>query len=247
MKRHNRIHIGTSGWHYDHWIGPFYPKGTKKKDFLNIYQNKLKSAEINNSFYQLPSKETLKSWYSQTSKDFIFSVKASRYITHMKKLKDPRKSTAKFLKILPALKDKLGPVLFQLPPKWRSDPGRLESLLGILPDKNKYAFELRDPVWFNDDIYDILKRHKAAFCVYEIGGRKSPKELTGDFAYVRLHGPGKSAYQGKYSKKALSGWAATFSAWLKKGIKDIYCYFDNDQNGYAAVNATELAEMTREL
>lgn len=243
MRGERSIHIGTSGWQYKHWKGPFYPEDLKAKDFLDFYKEKFRTVEINNSFYQLPEKTTFKDWSQKVPKDFIFSVKASRYITHMKKLKDPRKPVKRFFKAAEALGKNLGPVLFQLPPNWRSNPERLESFLKVLPKKHKYAFEFRDESWFTNEVYEILSDHNAAFCIYELGGTKSPREITADFIYIRLHGPGDK-YQGKYSPRALSGWAGTFSKWIGK-VDEIYCYFDNDQKGYAAENALKLQKMIK--
>jgi uncharacterized protein YecE (DUF72 family) len=139
------IYIGTSGWHYDHWEGPFYPSGISDDTFLEYYADRFRTAEINNSFYQLPKKETLLRWRDAVPEDFVFSVKASRYLTHMKKLKDPEGPLFRFLDRVGVLEDKLGPILFQLPPRWGSNPERLEAFLEILPENQRYAFELRIP------------------------------------------------------------------------------------------------------
>jgi uncharacterized protein YecE (DUF72 family) len=235
------IHIGTSGWHYDHWRGPFYPSDAKAEDFLPYYGRHFRTVEINNTFYQLPQKDMMETWRETVPAGFIFAVKGSRYITHMKKMKDPKKSLAKFLPRIEVLKEKLGPVLFQLPPRWRFDGKRLDSFLGALPKKIRAAFEFRDPSWFRDEALETLRKHGAAFCIYDLAGFQSPKEVTADFVYLRLHGPGDK-YQGKYSRQTLAGWAGAFSAWAQKK-KEIFCYFDNDQAGYAASDARTLQEM----
>ncbi len=241
MAKKGDVHIGTSGWHYDHWQGAFYPEDMKKSDFLEFYSKRFHTAEINNTFYQLPDKKTLVNWRDIVPKSFIFSVKASRYITHMKKLKDPRKPLSTFFKRIDALGNTLAPILFQLPPHWKCNPERLKSFLELLPDEHLYTFEFRDTSWFCDEVYDILEEHGAAFCIYELAGRLSPKQITADFIYIRLHGPGE-AYEGLYGKRALAGWAGAFSAWRNKGFT-VYCYFDNDQNGYAAQDAATLQTM----
>ncbi len=241
MKGSEDIHTGTSGWHYDHWRGPFYPQDLPKDSFLTFYARHFRSVEINNSFYQLPRGETLAMWRKETPPDFTFALKGSRYITHMKKLKDPEKSLPPFLDVADGLQDKLGPLLFQLPPRWRCNPGRLEGFLGSLPSGYRCAFEFRDQSWFNDDTYRVLSGHGAAFCIYDLAGRISPKEVTADFIYVRLHGP-DGAYKGRYNKGVLSGWAGALSTWARQG-KEVFCYFDNDEAGYAAENALELKEM----
>jgi uncharacterized protein YecE (DUF72 family) len=235
------IHIGTSGWHYDHWRGPFYPPEMAAADFLEFYIRRFHTVEVNNTFYQLPEKKTLHTWAETVPKSFIFTVKASRYITHMKKLKDPKKSVAKFFRRVEVFGPRLGPVLFQLPPRWKVNPERLSAFLEQLPPEHRYAFEFRDDSWFDDRIYRILLEHEAAWCIYHLAGRLSPKEVTANFSYIRLHGPGR-AYQGQYDGRTLSGWAGAISAWSRAG-KDVYCYFDNDQNGYAAQDAGRLQEM----
>ncbi len=244
MKKAKGLHVGTSGWHYDHWKGPFYPRGTGTGAMLAFYADRFETVEINNSFYQLPSEKALAEWRDTVPDDFVFAAKASRYITHMKKLKDAREAVATFIERMEVLGDKLGPVLFQLPPRWRLDPERLRSFLALLPADHRYAFEFRDPSWFEKDVYDALSGHNAAFCIYDLAGRLSPRKVTADFVYVRLHGPG-DAYEGFYDQRTLAGWAGAFSTWTRKGL-EIYCYFDNDQGGYAVRNASSLLRMLRE-
>ena len=237
-------YIGTSGWHYDHWEGPFYPSGCPKEAFLEYYAACFCTTEINNSFYRLPEKKTLLRWRNAVPEGFVFSVKASRYLTHMKKLKDPREPMERLLDRVNVLEDKLGPILFQLPPRWGSNPERLEDFLEILPEGQRYAFEFRDPSWFDEKNYELLRNYKSSFCTYDLDGKTSPKEITADFAYVRLHGP-DGPYRGRYGAERLAGWASTFSAWLNKGL-DVYCYFDNDEIGYAAQDALRLQQMMTE-
>lgn len=235
------IYIGTSGWHYDHWRGPFYPEDLPSAQWLAYYTEQLHTAEINNTFYQLPEASTFEAWYEAVPSSFIFAVKANRYITHMKKLKDPAEPVGNLMERVRLLDDKLGPILFQLPPNWHLNAERLDAFLDTLPEGYRYAVELRDPTWLAEPAYDALAAHNAAFCIYELSGRVSPKEVTADFVYVRLHGP-DGAYQGSYDTQTLSGWAGAFSTWLRQG-KDVYCYFDNDQSGYAVQNALELQSM----
>lgn len=242
MQHNNSIHIGTSGWNYRHWRGTFYPEDMPQKKWLEYYVERFGTVEINNSFYQLPSEQTFKNWQETVPDDFLFSVKASRYITHMKKLKDPEQGLENFIPRVKSLGKKLGPILFQLPPHWSFNPERLQAFLQALPQDNKYTFEFRDPSWFESQTYEILAKHNAAFCIYEIKGELSPKEVTADFIYIRLHGPKQQAYTGQYDQKTLVGWAGAFSAWLKNN-KEIYCYFDNDENGYAAQDALRLKQM----
>jgi uncharacterized protein YecE (DUF72 family) len=243
-QRNGSLHIGTSGWSYQHWKGPFYPEDLPNARMLACYVQHFRSAEINNSFYRLPSRETLTRWRKAVPRDFVFTAKASRYITHMKKLRDPAASTRGFLSRIRTLGSRLGPLLFQLPPHWRFNEERLAVLLDALPDRHRYAFEFRDPSWHNKRCYDLLRRHNAAFCIYELDGFLSPRRITTDFVYVRLHGP-DGPYQGNYPDHTLAGWAGAFSTWSSQG-KDVYCYFDNDQAGYAAQNALRLDAMLKD-
>ena len=243
MKGWEDVHIGTSGWHYDHWLGPFYPQplAKKKEDLLAYYAEHFHTVEINNSFYQLPQKKTLETWRDTVPSGFLFAVKGSRYITHMKKLKDAQGPLSTFLKRVEVLQDKLGPILFQLPPQWKFNPERFYDFLETLPGEHTYAFEFRNRDWHNDETYDALRMMGASFCIYELDGYLSPKAITSNVVYIRLHGPG-SAYEGRYDRTTLGGWAGSFSTWTDQGL-EIFCYFDNDQAGYAARNALELQEM----
>ena len=235
------FHIGTSGWHYAHWVGPFYPPATPQRDFLTYYARHFHTVEINNSFYRLPEKRTFEQWRDTVPSGFVFAVKASRFITHMKKLKEAETTLATFMERINGLGEKMGPILFQLPPYWGLNLGRLESFLRALPKGYRYAFEFRDPTWFQPEVYRVLAEYGAAFCLYELAGLTSPRELTADFTYLRLHGPG-DAYSGCYPAEVLNEWANVLSGWAKQG-SEIYCYFDNDELGYAALNATQLKEL----
>jgi uncharacterized protein YecE (DUF72 family) len=232
------IHIGTSGWHYQHWKGTFYPDDTAEKDFIKEYIKHFETAEINNSFYSLPQSETMVKWQKSVPVGFIFSVKASRYITHMKKLKDPLEPVNRFIDRIRLLEEKLGPILFQLPPKWKINTDRLQRFISILPDNYRYAFEFRDPSWFAKQTEEVLRKAGASFCIYDFERKQSPRMVTADFVYIRLHGP-DGAYTGKYSDRELSEWADMISTFSNEG-KEIFCYFDNDEKGYAPQNALGL-------
>ncbi len=234
-------HIGTSGWQYPHWSGAFYPEDLDKKEYFRFYRDRFNTVEINNSFYHLPSEKTMREWRKSAASAFLYSVKASRYITHMKKLKDPAEPVERFIERADILGDSLGVVLFQLPPRWGCNPERLGRFLDILPPGHRYAFEFRDRSWHTPEVFTLLESAGAAFCIYDFGGFTSPREVTADFVYIRLHGPGEP-YADPYGTGDLSGWAGAVSSWLDTG-RDVYCYFDNDRNGYAAKNARRLKRM----
>ena len=235
------VHIGTSGWHYDHWVGPFYPSDITADRMLTFYATQFSTVEINYSFYRLPSAAAVATWGRQTPENFIFACKASRYTTHLKRLKDAPRSFEKFFARIEPLAARLGPILFQTPPHFLPDLARLEAFVAALPPQHAYAFEFRDPRWFSDAVRDILARHHCAFCIFDIGGLQSPHWLTTDFAYLRLHGPG-GKYQGSYSEIALLAWAKLIRGFTRRG-KDVYCYFDNDERGFAPQDALRLRKI----
>lgn len=237
-----RIHIGTSGWHYKHWRDSFYPGKLKVEHMLSYYIDHLDTVEINNSFYRLPTEDAVRSWVQQTPEHFLFALKASRYITHNRKLNEPEETIAKFMDMAEGFGNKLGPILFQFPPKWGVNTERLRDFVAVLPKQHQYAFEFRHPSWLTPPVYEILRRFNAALCIYQIAGFHSPIELTADFTYVRLHGPGERAYQGKYSETELQVWAERIESWAAANC-GVYFYFDNDQAGYAVHNAVELSRM----
>jgi uncharacterized protein YecE (DUF72 family) len=238
------IRIGTSGWHYKHWVGKFYPERLAQSKMLTYYYDRFDTVEINNSFYMLPKIATLSAWQDATPRDFEFAIKASRFLTHNKKLKEPENALNNFLPRAEALGKKLGPILFQLPPKWGINVDRFAEFLNALPKYHRYTFEFREPSWLTDSVYDLLRKHNAAFCIYELAGFHSPIEITADWAYVRLHGPG-GKYQGSYSAKVLRQWAERIVIWSRK-LRGIYVYFDNDEAGYAAFNALTLKKMVND-
>lgn len=235
MKK-GRIHIGTSGWHYKHWKKVYYPDGLPENQQFNFYSSRFKSVEINNSFYKLPSESTFSLWRKQAPEGFVFAVKGSRFITHMKKLNLDKDGIKLFFSRVRYLKEKLGPILFQLPPRWKFNPDRFHNFLSILPKRYRYAFEFRDMSWYNDESYYLLRKFNCAFCIYELAGHQSPEIVTADFVYMRAHGPTNKKYQGSYSGVQLRKKARKCRKWQKEGL-DVYLYFDNDQAGYAALNA----------
>lgn len=208
---------------------------------LGFYVQHFDTVELNNTFYQLPKEQSLSAWRDATPPGFTFAVKGSRFLTHMKKLKDAEMGLTRFLEPLETLGNKLGPILFQLPPKWQVDTERFHKFLSILPKLHSYAFEFREPTWESEPVYELLRRHRAAHCAFHLAGYQSPVHITTDFTYVRLHGPG-GKYQGSYSDEELRGWAKRIGEWIGSGLS-AWVYFDNDDSGYAAKNAARLREL----
>ena len=243
-RKKGKIHIGTSGWHYKHWKEIFYPKGMKEPQFLEYYLKFFSTVEINNSFYRLPPGETFQHWKEAVPEKFLFAVKGSRFITHMKKLSDPVASLDGFLTNVRHLGDRLGVILFQLPPGWKLNAERLNAFAAALPKDFRYAFEFRNQTWYDESVYEILRSYNLAFCIYEIEHHLSPVITTANFVYVRLHGP-EGKYAGNYSDSVLRNWAHKCIYWSEQG-KDVFLYFDNDQLAYAAFNAIRIKELLKE-
>lgn len=234
--------IGTSGWHYKHWIGRYYPQDIKPAEMLDYYFRDFDTVELNNTFYHLPKESSFQSWRQSVPAKFLFAVKGSRFITHMIKLKDPDRGIWNFMPRAQLLGRKLGPVLWQLPPGWKVNVERLEEFLAKLPRGIRYAFELRNPTWMTDAVYDVLKKYNAAFCIYELAGYHSPIEITAKWSYIRLHGPTQFKYQGSYTDAQLAAWAKRIDDWSSK-LDAVYVYFDNDDSAHAAHNALTLKKL----
>lgn len=235
------VRIGTSGWYYKHWLGRFYPADLPASKMFAFYQRFFDTVELNNSFYRLPTPEAFTAWRDAAPEKFCFAVKGSRFLTHNKKLKEPEQALRNLLPRAEVLGPKLGPILFQLPPRWKVNVERLQQFLQALPAHHHYAFEFREPSWNTEKVYETLRRHNAAYCIHELAGFHTPLLVTANFSYVRLHGPG-GKYQGCYTKDKLQEWADRIVEW-SRDLKAIYAYFDNDDSGYAARNALELKEM----
>src|ERR1041385_125806 len=169
----SKVYIGTSGWHYKGWLGDFYPEKTPAKDMFRLYAKHFNTVEINNTFYHLPANSTFDSWKENSPARFLFAVKGSRFITHMKKLKDPQSSTAKFFAGVERLGEKLGPILFQLPPHWEVNLERLENFLTVLPREHRYVMEFRDESWLIAETFRLLRHYNVAFCIHDLGGKQT--------------------------------------------------------------------------
>ncbi|HEX5431589.1 MAG TPA: DUF72 domain-containing protein [Bryobacteraceae bacterium] len=235
------VYIGTSGWHYRHWLGPFYPPGLPASQMLSWYAGRFQTVEVNNSFYRLLSKEAVGKWSGTVPTGFQLAVKGSRFITHMKKLKDAVPALEKFFSRADLFGKKLGPILFQLPPFWAPNLERFAEFLDILPQRHRYAFEFRNPGWHIDPVFRLLEKRRAAFCIFDLAGFTAPVRHTAKFAYVRLHGPG-GKYQGSYTRQALETWARAVESWR---LPRVYIYFDNDESGFAVQDALVMKSLLR--
>lgn len=233
--------VGTSGWVYPHWRGIFYPPDLPQDRWLVHYARHFDTVEINASFYRLPTAEQFARWREQAPPGFTFAVKANRYLTHRKRLKDAEAPLARLLERARHLEGALGPILYQLPPRWRANPERLEAFACLLPGDLIHAFEFRDPRWFCEEVRQVLARHGLAFCIFHAPEWACPFWVTGPAIYLRFHGAGV-LYGGRYTREDLQVWAERIRGWLEEGY-DVYAYFNNDAFGHAVANAAELREM----
>jgi uncharacterized protein YecE (DUF72 family) len=232
--------IGCSGWQYKHWRGDFYPAPLPQRLWFAHYAEHFNTVEINNTFYRLPEAETFAAWRRRAPEGFVFAVKASRYLTHMKKLKEPRAPLELFFSRAAKLGRILGPVLYQLPPRWPINVERFETFLQALPRNRRHAVEFREPSWYSDAIFRLLERYKVALCLHDMEGSATARLAIGPFVYARFHGTQK--YGGSYRDETLDGWATWLRDRLRSGI-DVYAYFNNDVGGHAPRDAMRLRRM----
>jgi uncharacterized protein YecE (DUF72 family) len=232
------IFVGTSGWQYDDWRGRFYPNELPKSAWLTYFSQRFSTVEVNNSFYRLPSEDTFARWRRESAPGFVVGVKASRFITHIKRLKDPAPSVQMFVERTRALRDKLGPVLFQLPPRFHADPERLRGVLAALPSGMRCAFEFRDASWDTGEMRALLDRSGAAFVLADRPGRRIHPHVTGGWSYVRFHqGRTSSPF---YTRPKLARWADRIA---ELPARDVYVYFNNDPHGAAVRDAGTMIEL----
>jgi uncharacterized protein YecE (DUF72 family) len=237
-----RLRIGTSGWSYDGWSGPFYPDFLAKKGWLAWYSHIFSTTEINSSFYRTPSLEAVRNWRGTVPDDFVFAWKASKFISHWKRLGPTSKTSLKLMETrLAALGTRLGPVLFQLPERMHADRERLAKFLSYLSPKRRYAFEFRHASWYEEPILKLLSDEGMALCVSDHHQAPAPWEATADHVYVRLHGP-TGRYHGHYRAAALKTLVKAITRWHREG-RDVYVYFDNDQKSAAPQDAKSLIQM----
>ncbi len=236
------VSIGTSGWTYDGWRGPFYPERLAKKEWLRWYGTHFTSAEINGSFYRTPSLEAVRGWREQTPRDFVFAWKASKFITHWKRLTEKCRNSIELLVTrLKVLGPKAGPVLFQLPNRFHADRERLAGFFKLLPRRYRYAFEFRHASWYEKPILDLLRDHDMALCLSDHRDAPAPWQVTARHVYIRGHGP-TGEYRDRYPEETLRTWARRIAGWRRRGLA-VYCYFDNDQKSAAPLDARRLREL----
>jgi uncharacterized protein YecE (DUF72 family) len=236
-----RPYVGTSGWQYDDWRGLFYPEDVRQRDWLAYYSERFGTVEVNNSFYRLPERATFERWREQTPPGFVVTVKASRFITHLRRLRDPGEPVQLFWQRAAGLGDRLGPVLFQLPPRFPVEVGRLRGLLHVLPEQMRAAFEFRDRSWYTDDVFHLLDEAGAALVWPDRPGMRHTLPMTARWLYVRFHqgtagGPG-------YRRDKLRRWASRIS---DAGADEAYLYFNNDPTGAAIRDARTMIELLSE-
>ncbi len=235
MANRGKLRVGTSGWHYDHWRRVFYPEDLVKERWFEHYSNYFDTVEINNTFYHLPSEATFDAWHDQAPDGFCYSLKFSRYGTQMKKLKDPESTISNFMQRAQRLRSFLGPILVQLPPRWKPNHDRLRAFLDAAPSEVRWAIEFRDAAWFSEEVYEILREHNAAMVIHDMI-HDHPRELTSNWSYLRFHG---GDYSHDYNQEQLTATAGWIRRELDQGV-DVYAYFNNDANGYAVTNARDL-------
>jgi uncharacterized protein YecE (DUF72 family) len=244
----SKISIGTSGFLYKHWKDSFYPSKLPQKDWFGYFVKQFDTVELNVSFYRLPKKEAFEKWRKIAGKSFVFAIKGSRYITHIKRLKDSREAVERFFEAASPLgsltsrevrpQQRKNVVLWQLPPRFKANPERLEEFLKILPSLWRHAFEFRHESWLDKEVFKILKKYNAAIVFQDFPDWPRTEAVTADFVYLRFHGS-KALYTSNYSEKELKEWSGKIKKWLKRKL-DVYAYFNNDALGYATENAVAL-------
>jgi len=229
------VRIGCSGWNYAHWRERVYPKGLPARRWLEHYAGLFDTVEINNTFYRLPRRDSVAGWVAQSPPGFLFAVKASRYLTHVKRLQDMDQGLRRFYeRIEPLVRSpKMGPVLWQLPPTFRRDDERLAAALHSLPS-GRHCFEFRHESWFVPETYDLLREHGVALVIGDHPARPwQAHELTADWTFIRFH-YGHRGRNGNYSERELEGWASRIESWREN--VEVFAYFNNDWEGYAVAN-----------
>jgi uncharacterized protein YecE (DUF72 family) len=232
--------IGTSGWHYQHWRSGFYPAGVPATRWLTYYAERFGSVELNNAFYQLPGKEAFEKWSAEVPDDFVVAVKVSRYLTHVRRLREPQDPVRRLVDRANGLGQKLGPFLLQLPPTLKADLESLESTLRAFPDEARVAVEMRHASWFTDECRKVLEQRGAALCLADGGSTVTPVWRTANWTYVRFH-RGRASPESCYGDMALRRWAKRLASEWGTG-EQIFAYFNNDAHGCAPRDARRFAK-----
>lgn len=235
--------VGTSGWSYDGWWGGFYPADLKKRDALKFYTSRFCAGELNAPFYRTPSEKAVTAWHDDTPDGFRFSWKASRFISHYRRLLVDDQSLDLLESRVRLLAEKAGPVLFQLPPQMKVDRGRLAAFIARLDRGRRYSFEFRHESWYVPEIFELLTDNDAALCISDHAAAPTPRVVTASWVYIRNHGP-SGRYYGNYSDDALASWARSIDEWRGEG-REVWCFFDNDQKTAAPKDAERLASLVR--
>jgi uncharacterized protein YecE (DUF72 family) len=229
--------IGCSGWLYKDWRGTFYPDRLPQRCWLPYYATRFDTVELNGTFYRLPEAARFSAWRKSVPATFLFAMKASRFLTHMKRLTEPAEPLERLFGRARPLGSTLGPVLYQLPTAWKVNTERLESFLRSLPTRRRHAIEFRDPSWYTGEVFDLLVRFNVALCLHDMEGSATGRMSVGPFVYVRFHGVPK--YAGRYATHALNEWADWLSAEMGRG-RPVFAYFNNTINAQAAEDADRL-------
>ena len=238
----SKMRIGTSGWTYDGWRGPFYPPDISKREWLAFYGGSFSTTEINGSFYRTPSLEAVTAWRDQTPDDFLFAWKASKFITHWKRLTEKCENRIALMETrLRVLRAKAGPVLFQLPARFTVNRERLAAFIRMLPNRYEYAFEFRHQSWYDDAIFDLLRENDISLCLSDHHDAPAPWTITARHVYVRGHGP-DGRYRDNYPDATLQAWARHIKTWRRQR-REVFVYFDNDQKSAAPIDARRLLDL----
>ena len=245
-----RLHLGTSGYVYPHWRRRFYPAGLPPREWLPFYARHFSTVELNNPFYRLPSKAAFRAWRAQAGDDFVFAVKASRFLTHLKRLKAPGPPLDRLFRRVRPLGPTLGPVLFQLPAQFHANLPRLARFLRAVDRQRllpgiRATLEVRHSSWLAPETFDLLRKSNVALCFHDAHTQPVTEPVTADFVYIRRHGTAPH-YHGAYSDAMLAGDADRIAGWLGEGL-DVYVYFNNDGGGAAVRDALRLREMVERL
>lgn len=246
------LRVGCSGWNYKHWRGPVYPPEIPARLWFDHYAALFDTVEINNSFYRLPDPSTFAAWRERAPENFLYAIKASRFLTHLKRLIEPEEPVTRLFEHARELGEKFGPILYQLPGSFHRDLPRFDHFLSILPRTIgeiggepsaralQHTIEFRNPSWYVDETYSVLKSHAIALCIHDKAGSAITSPIDSPFVYVRFHGPG-GRYFGRYERRRVADWADRLAEQWRGG-RDVYAYFNNDPEGMAVFNALEMRE-----